>query len=55
MAFISLRIDFLSFQNIDTALPFAFYASAGFRETGEIVGNEIGMKLIVGNMEDSLN
>lgn len=30
------------------------YASIGFRETGEIVGNQIGMKLIVSNMEDSL-
>lgn len=30
------------------------YASIGFRETGEIVGNEIGMKLIVSNTDDSL-
>lgn len=30
------------------------YASIGFCETGEIVGNEIGMKLIVSNMNDSL-
>ena len=30
------------------------YASIGFCETGEIVGNEIGMKLIVSNMDDSL-
>lgn len=30
------------------------YASVGFRETGEIVGNEIGMKLIVSDMHDSL-
>lgn len=29
------------------------YASVGFRETGEIVGNQIGMKLIIGNMDDS--
>lgn len=27
------------------------YASIGFRETGEIVGNQIGMKLIVSNEE----
>lgn len=27
------------------------YASIGFRETGEIVGDQIGMKLIVSNME----
>lgn len=25
------------------------YASVGFRETGEVIGNEIGMKLIVNN------
>ena len=25
------------------------YASAGFRETGEVVGNEVGMKLIISN------
>ena len=30
------------------------YASIGFCETGEIVGNEIGMKLIVSDMDDSL-
>lgn len=30
------------------------YSSVGFRETGEIVGNEIGMKLIVSDMHDSL-
>lgn len=30
------------------------YASIGFRETGEIVGNQIGMKLIISNMDDSL-
>lgn len=29
------------------------YASIGFRETGEIVGNEVGMKLIVSDMHDS--
>ena len=26
------------------------YASIGFRETGEVVGNQVGMKLIVSNM-----
>ena len=31
------------------------YASIGFRETGEIVGNQIGMKLIVSDMGDSLS
>lgn len=31
-----------------------FYASIGFRETGEIVGNQIGMKLIVSDMAGSL-
>ena len=30
------------------------YASIGFRETGEIVGNQIGMKLIVSDMDGSL-
>ena len=30
------------------------YASIGFRETGERVGDEIGMKLIVGNMDNSI-
>lgn len=30
------------------------YASIGFRETGEIVGNEVGMKLIVSDMQDSI-
>lgn len=30
------------------------YASIGFRETGEIVGNQIGMKLIISDMDDSL-
>ncbi len=30
------------------------YASIGFRETGEIVGNQIGMKLIVRDMDGSL-
>lgn len=30
------------------------YASIGFCETGEIVGNQIGMKLIVSSMYDSL-
>lgn len=30
------------------------YESIGFRETGEIVGNQIGMKLIVSNMHDTL-
>lgn len=30
------------------------YASVGFRETGETVGNQIGMKLIISNMDDSL-
>ena len=29
------------------------YASVGFRETGETVGNEVGMKLIVSDMHDS--
>lgn len=28
------------------------YASIGFRETGEIVGDEVGMKLIVSDMHD---
>lgn len=28
------------------------YASIGFRETGEIVGNQIGMKLIISDMND---
>lgn len=28
------------------------YASIGFRETGEIVGNEVGMKLTVSDMYD---
>lgn len=28
------------------------YASIGFRETGEIVGNEAGMRLIVSDMQD---
>lgn len=30
------------------------YASIGFCETGEIVENQIGMKLIVSSMHDSL-
>lgn len=30
------------------------YASVGFRETGEIMENQVGMKLIVSNMDDSL-
>lgn len=30
------------------------YASIGFRETREIVGNQIGMKLIVSDMDGSL-
>ena len=30
------------------------YASIGFHETGEIVGNQIGMKLIVRDMDGSL-
>lgn len=30
------------------------YASVGFCETGEIVGNEVGMKLIVSDMDNSL-
>lgn len=30
------------------------YASVGFRETGEIVGNQIGMKLIISNTDDPL-
>ena len=29
------------------------YASVGFRETGEVVGNEVGMKLIVADQSDS--
>lgn len=30
------------------------YASVGFRETGEIVGNQIGMELIISNTDDPL-
>ena len=30
------------------------YASVGFRETGEIEGNQIGMKLTISNRDDSL-
>lgn len=30
------------------------YASVGFRETGEIVGNQIGMKLIISHTDDPL-
>ena len=29
------------------------YASIGFRETGEVAGNEVGMKLTVSNMDDA--
>lgn len=29
------------------------YASIGFHETGEIVGNQIGMKLMISNMDNS--
>lgn len=28
------------------------YASVGFRETGEVVGNEVGMRLTVSDMQD---
>lgn len=30
------------------------YGSVGFRETGEIVEKQIGMKLIISNRDDSL-
>lgn len=29
------------------------YASIGFRETGEVAGDEVGMKLTVSNMDDA--
>lgn len=29
------------------------YASIGFRETGETVGNEVGMKLMISEMRDA--